>query len=80
MAKGAALAKSDVQSLLIDWRGLNENLLALSLPAVQQLLEEEMKGKQRLAMLLRLHARFNKLRAVRERRELAEGKLPTWPK
>lgn len=37
-----------------------------------RLLDEELKGKKRINFVLRIHSRFNKLRAERERKQLME--------
>lgn len=52
------------------WADLNELLRDSTEAKALALLEAEKIGKRRIQVLLRCHARFNRLRAVRERSEL----------
>lgn len=72
-AKGAPLAPADVDRLLVDWRTLNKDVLQLSEEAVRHLLEVAVQRGTRAQVVLRLHARFNRLRAERERSEVLRG-------
>ncbi len=71
-------AQTDTASLLGNWERLNEELMGTGMTAqrVRGLIEAEVAGQARPAFLLRLHSRFNKLRAAEERRALAAGRLP----
>lgn len=55
------------------WTALNDVLRGASEEACAGLLRVECAGKQRVQYMLRIHARYNKLRAERERRELVGG-------
>jgi len=55
------------------WRKLNENLASLSEAEVHTLLQEEIEGKKRATILIRLHQRYSTLRANRERSEILLG-------
>lgn len=57
--------------LLDDWLALNKALPWLREAQVAKLLEHEKTHKGRLTFTLRLHARLNRLRRERERRDLA---------
>lgn len=52
------------------WRTLNVHLTKLTEQQAWALLQQEIKGAARVQVVLRLYGRYNKLRAVRERREL----------
>lgn len=56
---------------LHDWGTLNRALMKLAEPAVTRLLRRERDGRNRLTFTMRIHARLNRLRRERERRELA---------
>lgn len=58
-------------TLLGDWLALNKALPRLREAQVAKLLEHEQAHKGRLTFTLRLHARLNRLRRERERRDLA---------
>lgn len=74
------MPRADAATLLGNWERLNQELMSdkMNADAVRRLIEAEVAGQARPAFLLRLHSRFNKLRAADERRALASGKLP-WP-
>ena len=57
--------------LLKSWQGLNKHIKTLTEAEAGDLLEAEKKGKRRLGFLMRLYGRFNTLRTIRERQELA---------
>lgn len=59
---------------LSSWPELNARLAKLPEEELKRLLGRELRGKRRVHFLLRLHGRYNKLRAERERRELIGGK------
>lgn len=54
------------------WRELNDDLRGADEEACLCLLLEERAGRARLRHMLRIHARYNKLRGRRERRELRD--------
>ncbi len=68
-----AAKKFDTASVLESWVSLNEFLREANEMQCSLLLNEEQKGKRRVQYLLRIHARFNKVRAQRERGELLKG-------
>ena len=57
----------------ITWRELNQVLTLKIEGDVLQMLNEEKAGARRLAVLKRLHQRYNILRVSRERVELLRG-------
>jgi hypothetical protein len=73
MTDAQYLASEDVEALLGNWVGLNAALMELPIEPVRQLLDAEMAGRQRPQLILRLHSRFNKLRAVEERGRILRG-------
>lgn len=54
-------------------QALNAYVLTIDEEAAFTLLKRERKGRRRKSHLLRIHARFNRLRAARERAELIQG-------
>lgn len=52
------------------WRKLNKELALLTEEKVWELLQAELVGQKRLAILERLHQRYTALRAARERIEI----------
>lgn len=65
------MAKND--EALSTWKSLNEELQKDEMTEEEclRLLNIERKGQRRLQFMLRLFGRYNKLRAERERREIA---------
>ena len=60
--------------ILRSWPALNTFLLTATEQDCQKLMARERDvGQNRARVLLRIHSRLNKLRAHRERRELAKG-------
>jgi hypothetical protein len=59
-----------VKEALANWSTLNEFLRECTEDQAAAALKAEKAGKARLQYLLRIHARFNKCRADRERSEL----------
>ena len=57
----------------LTWRELNHVLASKTEDEVLQLLNEERIGIRRIAVLERLHQRYNILRVSRERVELLNG-------
>lgn len=63
--------KMDITNpVLLSWVNLNEELQDCTEVEAQDLMNEELQGRRRKQFLLRIHSRFNKLRADRERQEL----------
>lgn len=60
----------DTKTLLSSFSATNDFLRSATEDDVSKLLIAEKRGAKRRTMLLRLHARFNLLRARREREEL----------
>ena len=58
----------------LTWRELNHVLAAKTEDEVLRLLNEERVGTRRIAVLERLHQRYNTLRVSRERVELLNGR------
>jgi hypothetical protein len=56
--------------LTYTWRKLNKELALLPEEKVWELLQAELVGQKRLAILERLHQRYTALRAARERIEI----------
>jgi hypothetical protein len=54
----------------MQWRQLNKVMQNLTEAQVLELLEQERKNLRRVAMLERLHQRYNTLRSTRERMEI----------
>lgn len=55
----------------MSWLGLNKKLRTASEQQCWEMLRDEAKGAHRLCYLQRIHSRANRLRAERERKELA---------
>lgn len=56
---------------LRSWVALNDKLRDADEAACQQLLDEELAGRRRKKFIERIHSRLNRVRAARERAELA---------
>lgn len=70
------MAKDDaakVEKALATWPACNEFLRKATELQAYAALTAERDGKRRVQFLLRLHARFNRLRAQRERAELLKA-------
>ena len=67
------MKKPIVNPALRTWEGLNEALMKIDEKEIQKLLKTELAGRRRAAFTKRIHARLNKVRADRERRELGEA-------
>lgn len=64
--------KKKIKSLeLRSWILLNDKLRGADEAMCQALIKEELKGRNRKAFIKRIHSRLNKVRADRERIELA---------
>ena len=59
----------------LTWRELNHVLASKTEDEVLRLLNEERVGTRRIAVLERLHQRYNTLRVSRERVELLNGRV-----
>lgn len=68
--------KRDVgHQALQTWNKLNDVLRSADEKTCLNLLEVEMKGRNRIAFLLRIHSRLNKVRADNERVNIIRGKM-----
>ena len=56
----------------MNWRELNKNLPDMNEDTVLKALEEELEGRKRSAILIRLHQRYCTLRQSRERLAILE--------
>lgn len=63
---------NDKKSPLSSWMALNAALLTMDEEGCKRLIKEEQKGRNRRRVVLRIHARLNKVRAHREREALAQ--------
>lgn len=72
MAKVRRLTALEVKVALATWDGLWRFLTDAPETHTAQLLAAERAGRRRKQFLLRLHSRYNKVRAHRERAELKE--------
>lgn len=52
------------------WIALNDKLRTANEETCEQLLQEELEGRQRKQFIRRIHSRLNRVRAERERKEL----------
>lgn len=57
-------------AVLTSWASLHAEIHTFTEEQLSKMLTYEKNNKNRTQILLRLHAKFNKLRADRERREL----------
>jgi len=73
MAKKQSDQYAACADALESWATLNEFLRGAPEDIAQALLNLERGGKRRVQYLLRIHARYNKMRAQRERAELLKG-------
>ena len=71
--KTEAAARVELLKVLDTWVALNAATPRLQESDVGKLLAYERDTRNRLTFVLRLHARLNRLRRERERRELAAG-------
>lgn len=55
---------------LENWAVLNENVQNLDEETLSELIEKEKHGEARPQFLIRLYGRYNKLRTIRERKEI----------
>ena len=58
---------------MTNWRDFIERIPTMSEKELCRAIYEEANGKARASHLTRLHMRFSKVRAARERRELLRG-------
>ena len=65
----------DMNKALDSWRTLNKMIGNLDENQLRSLINFEVSTYKRQDILTRLHQRFNKLRAARERVEIVSGKL-----
>ena len=62
-----------VEILDSSWLVLNASLMEMNEDECRDLLKMEKRRKKRPCVLFRIHSRFNRLRAARERRELKQA-------
>jgi len=55
---------------LDSWQSLQESINDLDEKTLEKLMAEELTGKKRRHMVMRIHSKINRLRADRERQEL----------
>lgn len=70
MAATKKPSAAELEAALANWTTTNEFLRDATEDQAAAALTAERKGKRRLQYLLRIHARYNKVRAERERAEL----------
>ena len=73
MSTSKNLSHQQQVKLLDNWNVLNSKIMDLKEREVWNLLVNEIENRQRQQVMLRLHARGNKLRAIRERNEVFAG-------
>jgi hypothetical protein len=71
--KGGRVRTTELNDLLTSMGTLNTMLMDLTEDDVLKLIEVERRSAKRVVVLTRLHGRFNRLRAARERRRLLAG-------
>ena len=60
-----------INPVLRTWDGLNAHLMTIeNEAALEELLQEELKGRNRVKFVSRIYSRLNRVRACRERWEL----------
>jgi chemotaxis protein histidine kinase CheA len=69
-AKREAASFAVRTELLDNWMELNKVISTMQEPEAFALIEAERAGRCRPNIILRLHGRFNRLRAMREKREM----------
>ena len=69
------MATRPKKALELGWPELNALLMTATESDVAALVRAELVGRNRLRVLLRLYARFSKLRRQRETRELGQGRF-----
>lgn len=60
----------DEVNYLATWATLNRYVQGLDEQTLQALLKKEQKGEARTQFLIRIYGRYNKLRTIRERKEI----------
>lgn len=55
---------------LDNWQALNAHVQTMDEQELQKLLKKEQMNKNRMQFLIRIYGRYNKLRTIRERKEL----------
>lgn len=64
------MTKKTTRPELESWDALNKAIMDMDEAQAQVLLKYELAGKKRSQFVKRIHSRINKVRAVRERKEL----------
>ena len=55
---------------MLSWQEINDTVCGLSEPQLVALMEQELTGAKRTTVLVRLHQRYTRVRAARERQEM----------
>lgn len=66
------MTNDEKDKLLHDWMELNRRVMEMTEAEVRSLLDHEQKNRARLRVMLRLLNRMSKLRATREKAEIAK--------
>jgi predicted transposase YdaD len=64
---------------VLSWQEINDTVCALSETQLVALMEQEMTGAKRTTVLVRLHQRYTRVRAARERQEMLATLTGTTP-
>jgi len=64
------LTDAQLEAIIVDWGTLQASIMALDEASLERAIKLERNGKDRFRIIMRLHQRFTRLRAERERREL----------
>ena len=72
-----------VDKVLATWESLNKVVRDANEDVCRVLLKTELEGRRRTQFALRIYSRMNRMRAVRERRDLLaaakhQAKVPPW--
>lgn len=67
------MTNDEIDTLLASWKTVNKGLSVLNEEDVKTALNRELVGNRRIDVAMRLHARYSKLRATRERVELTDS-------
>ncbi len=64
---------------MLSWQEINDTVCDLSEPQLVALMEQELAGAKRTTVLVRLHQRYTRVRAARERQEMLATLTGTMP-
>lgn len=62
---------------MLNYVELNAAVCSLTEEQLIDLIEQELSGPKRTSILVRLHQRYTRVRAARERKEMLEGLIRT---